>query len=54
MYEEIKKPLTIAVTPTAVTGLDEQAEEFGISRSELIERIGRRLLVVFRVEERDS
>jgi hypothetical protein len=46
MYGEVKKPLTVSVTPTAVAGLNEQAKEFGISRSELIERIGRRLLVI--------
>jgi hypothetical protein len=51
MYEEVKKSLTLAVTPTAVRGLDEQAKEFGISRSELVERIGRRLLIIFKVDE---
>ncbi|MBD0263755.1 MAG: ribbon-helix-helix protein, CopG family [Tolypothrix sp. T3-bin4] len=40
-YSEIKKCVSIGITPTALAGLDELSQERGISRSEMIERIGR-------------
>jgi hypothetical protein len=41
MYDELKKIVSISITPTAVAGLDELSQERSISRSELIEQIGR-------------
>jgi hypothetical protein len=41
LYEELKERVNIAITPTAKNGLDKMADELGISRSELIERVGR-------------
>ena len=40
-HGEVRKSAGIAVTPTALKGLDVQAELLGISRSDLVERIGR-------------
>lgn len=44
MYDELKKPTTVALTPTAIAGLDEISKAMGISRSELVERLGRKTL----------
>ncbi|WP_414545893.1 ribbon-helix-helix protein, CopG family [Nostoc sp. CCY0012] len=38
--------MSIRITPTAVNGLDELSHERGISRNELIERIGRGLITI--------
>jgi hypothetical protein len=46
LYDELKKPTTVALTPTALAGLDEISKALGISRSELIERIGRKVLSI--------
>lgn len=46
MYDEIKKPTTVGLTLTATAGLDEISKGMGISRSELIERIGRKDLEI--------
>jgi hypothetical protein len=40
-YSEIKKCVSIGITKTALAGLDELSQERAISRSEMIERIGR-------------
>ncbi len=50
IYDELKKPITVALTPTAVRGLDELSASRQISRSELVERIGRGLLTVAALE----
>lgn len=44
LYEEVKKRVNLALTPTGINGLDEIASNLDISRSELVERIGRRLI----------
>lgn len=44
LYDELKKRITLAVTPTGVEGLDAIASSLGLSRSELVERIGRGLI----------
>ena len=41
-YEEVKKPLNLALTPTGAKMLDELAAQIGLTRSELVERIARR------------
>lgn len=40
-HGEIRKPVSLGLTPGAVKGLDSQAKQLGISRSDLVERIGR-------------
>lgn len=44
LWDEVKKSIHISVTPTAVKGLDELAQQRELSRSELVERIGRGLI----------
>lgn len=46
MYSETKKSTTVGLTPTATRGLDQMAAARGISRSELVERIGRGILKI--------
>lgn len=43
LYDEKKERCTLSLTPTAVRLLDQHAELVELSRSELVERIGRRL-----------
>ncbi|MBW4472589.1 MAG: ribbon-helix-helix protein, CopG family [Stenomitos rutilans HA7619-LM2] len=50
LYDELKQPTTVALTPTAVRGLDELSAAMQLSRSELVERIGRKLLTVADLE----
>lgn len=48
-HDEVKKSLNLTVTPTGARGLEELAQEFGLkSKSELVDQIGRRILVVSR------
>jgi hypothetical protein len=44
-YDEVKKDTILMLTNTARQRLQQQAEELGISRSELVERFARGLLV---------
>jgi hypothetical protein len=46
VYDEVKKSVSFSLTPTAQTGLARLSEQLNISRSELIERIGRGLLTI--------
>ena len=46
LYDQTKKRFSIALTPIGVEGLDGIAKSFGLSRSELCERIGRGILIV--------
>lgn len=50
LYDEIKKIVSIGITPTALAGLDELSQKRSISRSELIERIGRQLIELIDLE----
>ncbi len=43
-YDEMKRRVNIALTPTGFNGLDNLAEAWGLSKSELIERIGRGII----------
>lgn len=45
-YSELKKIVSVSVTPTGLTGLDRLSRERSISRSELIEQIGRQILKI--------
>lgn len=46
VYDELKKIVSFSITPTAMTGLERLSKQLNISRSELIERIGRGLLTI--------
>jgi hypothetical protein len=46
LYDELKQVVSISITPTGVRGLDEISQALGISRSEFIERIGRRVIQI--------
>ncbi|MEO8891095.1 MAG: hypothetical protein ABI417_06105 [Coleofasciculaceae cyanobacterium] len=46
VYDELKKIVSLSLTPTALAGLDESSVRLNISRSELVERIGRGLLTI--------
>ena len=46
VYDELKKIVSLSITPTAKAGLDQLSEQLNISRSELIERIGRGLFTI--------
>jgi hypothetical protein len=50
-YGESKSGVNFALTPTSLKGLTKMAEERKISRSELVERIGRGLIPVADPEE---
>lgn len=44
IYDECKKKATISITPTGLAGLDQLSQEQSLSRSELVEQIGRGLI----------
>ena len=44
LYDEVKKRVNLSLTPTAIAGLDELSQELDLSRSELVEQIGRGLI----------
>ncbi|HAZ46500.1 MAG TPA: hypothetical protein DCZ55_19105 [Cyanobacteria bacterium UBA11371] len=44
LYDEKKKPLNIAMTPTGAKMLDDLAKNMGLTRSELVERIARGII----------
>lgn len=46
IYSETKKAVSVAITPTGLKGLDAIASKLDISRSELVERIGRGIVEV--------
>lgn len=43
-YDEVKNRVSLTLTPTATTKLDETASEYGVSRSELVEQIARGII----------
>jgi metal-responsive CopG/Arc/MetJ family transcriptional regulator len=45
-YGEIKKDAHFSLTPTSIEGLDKMARQRKISRSELVEKIGRGLISI--------
>jgi len=46
LWDELKTRTTIALTPTAIAGLDTLANKWQLSRSEFIEHIGRGLIPI--------
>lgn len=51
-YNEAKKNVAFTLTPTGVKGLDEIASKMELSRSELVEQIGRKIIPVSSESER--
>ncbi len=43
-YDEVKKRVNLSLTPTGIAGLDKLSQELNLSRSELVEQIGRGLI----------
>ncbi|HEY9796523.1 MAG TPA: hypothetical protein V6D30_12850 [Leptolyngbyaceae cyanobacterium] len=46
IYDELKEIVSFSITPTARSGLDQLSEQLNISRSELLERIGRGVFTI--------
>ena len=46
LYDEVKGKMTLSLTQTAIKGLDDLAVQHDLSRSELVERIGRGLIPI--------
>ena len=44
LHDEVKKRANLSLTPTAIAGLDKLSQELDLSRSELVEQIGRGLI----------
>ncbi len=44
LHDEVKKPVNLSLTPKAIEGLDTLAAQLRLSRSEIVEQIGRGLL----------
>jgi len=51
MYDHPKTRTTLSLTIEGLAGLDKVADEFGFSRSELVELVGRGELIVFKKDE---
>lgn len=43
-YEEVKRPLNLALTPTAAEMLKDLAAKYGLSKSEFVEQVARGLI----------
>ncbi|BAU65472.1 CopG/DNA-binding domain-containing protein [Stanieria sp. NIES-3757] len=41
LHDEVKKRVNLSLTPTAIAGLDRLSQELNLSRSELVEQVGR-------------
>jgi hypothetical protein len=50
IYDELKKVASFSITPTAINGLRKISSELNLSRSELIERIGRGVFALTEVK----
>lgn len=46
LYDEVKKRVNLALTPSGINGLDAIASNLNISRSELVEQIGRKRILL--------
>jgi len=54
IWDEVKKKVGIVLTPTAIAKLDELARHYGLSKSELIERIARGWIPLGKMQEPSS
>ena len=52
-YDELKKVVSVSLTPTAIEGLNNISRAYMISRSELMEQIGRHVIQLIKVENLD-
>jgi hypothetical protein len=52
IYDEVKGQVNLSLTPTGTLGLDTLAASMSLSRSELVERIGRNLIFILTPEEK--
>jgi len=50
-YDEMKKRVGMTLTPTAIEGLDHHANIWNVSKSELVEQIGRVIIPLPSPEE---
>jgi hypothetical protein len=50
-YDELKKIVSVSLTPTALAGIDQISRDYMISRSEFLERIGR---FIIRLQDMDT
>jgi len=46
IYKELKKIASFSLTPTAIEGLKQLSAQLNISRSEVLERIGRGVFTI--------
>jgi hypothetical protein len=46
LYNELKRRLNLTLTPTAIEGLNGCAKEWNLSKSELVEQIGRGIITL--------
>lgn len=53
IYDEVKGQVNLSLTPTGTKGLDTLAASMDLSRSELVERIGRKLICILTLEEKE-
>jgi len=51
LYDELKRRLNLTLTPTAIEGLDGRAQEWDLSKSELVEQIGRGIILLLSAQE---
>lgn len=54
LYDQKKETITASLTPTGRDGLDAIAKSWNLSRSELLERIGRGMLQVSAVQQESA
>jgi len=45
-WDELKKRVSVSLTPTGIDGLDNLAASMDMSRSDLLERIGRGIILI--------
>lgn len=50
-YDEMKKIVSISLTPTALAGIDKISRDYMISRSEFLERIGRSIIQIKDIDD---
>lgn len=46
IYDELKKVVSLSLTPTAIAGLDQFSQKLEISRSEFVERVARGVIQI--------
>lgn len=51
IYDQVKKNISVSITPDGLAGIDELAQDLGLSRSEFIEQVGRKRLRVVTAED---